>query len=149
MSNRRRSLFWKERGGLTPSGRQSSPRFSSLATDSFSTRSLTRQSKGLQISRGLLRGHLIQAHLPVRWQQLRRICESLRHQLSPPPPVYVFYHKSVRDNSLLDDCALELLTPVTDYHFDHTMLILTRFSIMGPDGEYQSGGLTSLQVASI
>ena len=96
-------------------------------------RNLNDGAKKLQISRGLLRSRLIEAHLPVRWPQLRRICENLRGQLSPPPPVYNIYQKSVRDNSLLDDRALELLTPVANYHFDHTMLILTRFSIMGPD----------------
>ena len=87
----------------------------------------------MKISRRVLREHLIEAHLPVCWKKLHAICAELGDQLSPPPPVYRIYHESVRENFLLDDRALELLTPVTDYHFDFKMLILTRFSNMGPD----------------
>ena len=98
-----------------------------------SINSLNDGAKALKISRRVIRDHLIEARLPVRWKQLRAICAELGDRLSPPPPVYRFYHKSVRENSLLDDRALELLTPVTNYHFDHRMLILTRFSNMGPN----------------
>lgn len=53
--------------------------------------------------------------------------ELTEEDLDPPPPVYVTYHKYVREGRAFDDQCLELFCPVAEYHFDYKFLLMERF----------------------
>ena len=95
--------------------------------------SLKDTARQLAISSNTIHDQLLDAGLPVRLRPLRNACTGLADKLGQPPPVYVTYYRSITDGFLLDDRALELLIPVTSYHFDYKGLILTRFNEMSPD----------------
>ena len=95
--------------------------------------SLKDTARQLAISSNTIHDQLLDAGLPVRLRPLRNACTGLADKLGQPPPVYVTYYRSITEGFLLDDRALELLIPVTSYHFDYKGLILTRFNEMSPD----------------
>ena len=81
-----------------------------------------------------LRAVLLKFELPVRLLSLRSLIAPIsEEELDPPPPVYVIYHKYVREGREFDDLCLELLFPVADYHFDYKFLLLARFPSMTPE----------------
>ena len=80
---------------------------------------------------GALRTALLKFNLPFRLKSLRSLISSIPEEaLGPPPQVYVTYQKYVREGREFDDQSLELLFPVSDYHFDYKCLLLERFPSM-------------------
>ena len=80
-----------------------------------------------------LRNSLIKWRVPTRFSSLRkRISEIALTSIGPPPPVYTAYYNSLHIDQMLDDQALELLKPVTPFHFDYSQIILTRFTNVSP-----------------
>ena len=92
---------------------------------------LTQVADRLCLPCSTLRNALLKFKLPCRLKLLRSVISSIPEEdLGAPPPVYVTYHKYVREGRMFDDQSLELFFPLADYHFDYKFLLLERFPSM-------------------
>ena len=85
----------------------------------------------LLISAHSLRNYLLKWSMPTSIRNLKkRVADLLLSPLPPPPAIYQMYYMS--DQSF-DDQSLELLRPLTEYHFDYKYIVLPRFPVVSPE----------------
>ena len=94
-------------------------------------RTFRQVAESLNVTATFLRNLLLSHKFPRRLQDLRKLLEDATQTMLPPtPPVYEAYRRCYRDGTLLTDQDLELLVPVTPYHFDFMSIVPRKFTVM-------------------
>ena len=88
-------------------------------------------AESLSVTDKFLRNLLLSHKFPRRLADLRKLLHAATQTpLPPPPPVYEAYLRCERDGTYLSDQDLELLVPVTPYHFDFMSIVPRKFMVM-------------------
>ena len=106
-------------------------RFFKDALENKDLRTFAQVAEFLMVGERFLRELLVSYAFPRRMSELRKLLEAAtRTTLPAAPPVYEAYMRCERDGTYLTDQDLELLVPVTPYHFDFTSIVPRKFMIM-------------------